>query len=80
MGEKAKRKMSVEVSDLVFTPSRVKDLTISHIDHLRSNDSPGLSIGIERVDEKLIPPRAGELVVILARPGQGKSSLISHYE
>lgn len=65
-------------TDLLFTPSSIRDSTIAYVDAL-SRGSRGMSIGIGRVDEYLIPPKAGELVVVLARPGHGKSSLMSHY-
>ncbi len=68
-----------DFSELVFTPSRVRDVTRSYLDELKKPDKPGISIGIGRVDEYISPLRAGELVTILARPGMGKSSLISHY-
>jgi replicative DNA helicase len=65
-------------SDLLHTPSSIKNSTVAYVEEL-SHGSEGLSIGINRVDDYLIPPRPGELVVVLARPGHGKSSLMAHY-
>jgi replicative DNA helicase len=69
---------AADFSELVFTPSRVRDVTLSYIQELKK-DVTGIPIGIPRIDDYLVPPRPGELVVVLARPGHGKSSLISHY-
>lgn len=64
--------------DLVFTPTTTMESVLKYLDTLETG-SEGVSIGIKRIDDYLIPPRAGDLMVVLARPGHGKSSLMSHY-
>lgn len=64
--------------DLLFFPDASSLITIEYLQRMRDGKE-GIPIGIREVDDYLVPPRAGELVVVLARPGMGKSSLLAHY-
>jgi len=40
-------------------------------------DNPGITWGLESLDEVILPSRPGDLVVICGRPGSGKTSLLA---
>lgn len=65
-------------SDLVYTPSAASAYTLEYIDKM-AEGRRGIPLGIPRFDDYFTSPGPGDLVVIMGRPGMGKSSLMSHY-
>lgn len=66
--------MSAAVSDsLIYTASEVSRNWIAYAEHVRRE--PGLTFGVRRLDETILPLRRGKILGILARPGHGKSTL-----
>jgi replicative DNA helicase len=64
--------------DLVYTPTTVSQYTLEYIEQLKQGRR-GIPLGIPRFDEYFVPPGPGDLVVVLGRPGMGKSSLMAHW-
>lgn len=60
-------------SSLVYTPAEVATNWIDYARYVRS--TPGLTFGVRRLDETILPLRRGKILGILARPGHGKSTL-----
>jgi len=65
-------------NELVYTPTVASDYTLQYIEKLKEGKR-GIPLGIPRFDEYFVSPGPGDLVVVLGRPGMGKSSLLSHY-
>ena len=67
------------MSDLVFSPSQTAALTLQYLEQIRDNDAPiGVPVGIQEIDDYLIPLRPTDMMAVLGRPGGGKSMLIAH--
>jgi replicative DNA helicase len=60
-------------TSLVYTPAEVAKNWIDYARYVRQE--PGLTFGVRRLDETIIPLRRGKILGILARPGHGKSTL-----
>lgn len=60
-------------TSLVYTPSEVAKNWIDYARYVRTD--PGLTFGVRRLDDTILPLRRGKIMAILARPGHGKSTL-----
>jgi replicative DNA helicase len=60
-------------TSLVYTPAEVSTNWIDYARYVRTE--PGLTFGVRKLDETIIPLRRGKILAILARPGHGKSTL-----
>jgi len=68
-------KPPIDYMELVHSPL---DLANAHVKWAESlQDAPGVPFGIPIVDKKVIPMHPGDMVVFCARPGHGKSSILS---
>lgn len=55
------------------------DLARQHISYARKiREEPGIVWGIRAVDERIIPSRGGDVSIILGRPGDGKTTVLSY--
>lgn len=61
--------------DFLFEPPRVWKHTLSAL-RKQQDAGPGLTFGIEALDDRINPLRPGELVSVIARPGMGKTMLM----
>jgi replicative DNA helicase len=61
---------------LVHTPAEMMTQFVAWAESAR--DGRGVPFGVPPVDKRMIPMRPGELVTILGRPGDGKSSILSY--
>ena len=61
---------------LVNTPAQLATNYAAWYKNVLNN--PGIQWGIKSVDERVIPMRPGDLIGLVARPGHGKSSLMSY--
>ena len=62
---------------LVHNPAQCSN---EHIEWAQAlQDSPGVTWDIPRVDEHLIPAHPGDMVVFVARPAQGKTSMLAYH-
>ncbi len=57
----------------MFPPARAIKSTLDEIEELQNNKNP-LTYGIQPIDDIVQPPRAGDLITVMARPGHGKTS------
>jgi replicative DNA helicase len=61
---------------LIHTPAEAATAWTQWAEKIKS--SPGSTWGIPAIDRAVIPERPGEMVCILGRPGDGKSSLLAY--
>ena len=61
---------------LIHTPSEAASAWVQWAEHNKTQ--PGSTWGIPAIDKVVIPQRPGELVCIIGRPGDGKSSLLAY--
>jgi len=72
-------------SPLVFTAVEASNATVDYVDYQRSNDGQGMPLYINGLDydpetEKgFLPVLPGELITVLGRPGNGKSSFMMRW-
>lgn len=65
---------SSAVSDLIFSPDQVKEISKTHLDKIRGGDlKSGVRTGVPSLDKYLSPLLPGQMAVVLARPSNGKS-------
>lgn len=62
--------------ELIHTPAEAATSWVNWAQRIK--DQPGSTWGIPSIDKAVIPERPGELVCILGRPGDGKSSLLAY--
>lgn len=58
---------------LIYRPDQVAKNWVEYAEYVRQ--TPGLSFGVRRLDETILPLRRGKILSILARPGHGKSTV-----
>lgn len=61
---------------LVHTPAEAATAWTQWADKIKS--APGSTWGVPSIDRAVIPERPGEMICILGRPGDGKSSLLAY--
>jgi len=62
---------------LVHTPAELATQYVAWAEHIQAD--PGIKFGVDTIDRRVIPMRAGELISLIARPGHGKSSLMAYF-
>lgn len=70
---------TIKDSGLVYTPTEIANIGTTYIGKRRTDKDNGIPIGIDSLDcdfNKLLP---GELVSIIARPGNGKSGFMMRW-
>lgn len=60
-------------NSLIYTGAEAARNWIEYAEYVRTNN--GLTFGVKRLDETILPLRRGKILAILARPGHGKSTL-----
>lgn len=61
---------------LIHTP---QDCAVEFINyHADAHQSAGVSFGLQRIDEAMIPMKPGDVIGVIARPGHGKSTFMAH--
>lgn len=63
---------------LLHYPGDSSELLHKHLEELAKPDVGGIDLGIKELQGYLLPLMAGDLGIILARPGMGKSMLLQH--
>lgn len=66
-----------DLDNLFFTPAELGKIYVDYARYIQS--TPGVKFHVKSLDDYVIPPRAGQLVVAVARPGQGKTSFAIAY-
>jgi len=61
---------------LIHTPSEMMSGFMEFAE--RAQTDPGIPFGVKAVDEKMIPMRPGQLICIMGRPGDGKTSILAY--
>lgn len=61
---------------LIHTPSEMMSGFMEFAE--RAQGDPGIPFGVKSVDEKMIPMRPGQLICIMGRPGDGKTSILAY--
>ena len=70
------RTQQFDARQLVHTPAEAAEAWVRWAEMRKT--SPGSTWGIPAIDQHVIPERPGELVCIIGRPGDGKSSLLAY--
>ena len=70
-------KESLDVRTLVHTPAELAREYVEWAERIR--DNAGIRWNVPTIDEHVIPMRPGEEIAIIARPGQGKTSLLAYF-
>lgn len=65
-----------DVRQLVHTPAEMMTSYVAWAEQAQAN--PGVPFGVKVIDEHMIPMKPGDLVTILGRPGDGKSSILAY--
>lgn len=58
---------------IIHDPATIASSWLQFVEH--NKDLPGITWGIKELDDVILPLRPGELVVLMGRPGHGKTSL-----
>ena len=61
---------------LIHTPAEMMSAFMDYAE--RAKTDPGIPFGVRGIDSKMIPMRPGNLVCILGRPGDGKTSILAY--
>lgn len=69
-------KQQGNVRQLIHTPAEAAYNYLAWAESIQAN--PGIPFGVPALDAKMIPLRPGNLVGIIGRPGNGKSSLLCY--
>lgn len=64
------------VRQLVHTPAEMMSAYLAWAEHAK--ESVGIPFGLPAIDKQMIPFRPGDLVTILGRPGDGKTSILAY--
>lgn len=67
-----------EPKEIVFTPQQVASQTIKAVEEMQAEEAraAGVYTGIPSLDNYVLPMRPGDLITVLGRPGNGKTTLI----
>lgn len=60
------------VDQLFYIPGELGRAYVAYGDYIR--ETPGVKFHVKSLDDYIIPPRPGQMVVVVARPGNGKTS------
>ncbi len=64
------------INEIIFTSD---EMARQHVQYARKiHSEPGVQWGIRSVDQQIIPSRGGDISVILGRPGDGKTTVLSY--
>ena len=68
------------MTDILHTPRDARDLAHTYVERVRSQASSGTqaSFGVSSLDNYLNGLKPGDLVVVLARPSNGKTQMLLH--
>ena len=69
-------KVQPSYRSLVHTPAELADEYVKWAENLQ--DAPGVSFGLESIDEVVIPFHPGDMIVVCGRPGHGKTSIMAY--
>lgn len=64
------------IRKLVHTPAEMMSGYLAWAEQATTN--PGIKFGVGAIDQKMIPMRPGELVSVMGRPGDGKTSILAY--
>lgn len=61
---------------LIHTPAELSAAYVRYAELIQEN--PGIPFYVECIDDKVIPQRPGNLTIVCARPGHGKTSIMAY--
>jgi len=64
--------------DIVYSPNDVSKLALGELENRRQHPGEGIRTHIATLDEKVIPMRPGDLVIIMANSSHGKTSFMQY--
>ena len=64
--------------DIVYTPNDVSKLALGELENRRQHPGEGIRTHIATLDEKVIPMRPGDLIVVMANSSHGKTSFMQY--
>ena len=64
---------------MIILPNEATDILHNYLRKIETGTGYGIPIGVKKIDEQLIPIENGQLMTVLARPNNGKSSVVNHY-
>lgn len=68
-----------DFSTILFSPEEVGVLGTQYLEQRRSNKGLGVTIGLKSLDEIFYPLMMTEIMAIIARPGNGKTSFMMRW-
>jgi len=68
-----------EYSDLIYTPNEIVTIGGEYLHDKRTNKDEVIPVGIKSLDKDFLPLSRGELVSIIARPGNGKTGFMMRW-
>jgi len=68
-----------DYSSIIFSPEDVGILGSKYLEERRSNNGMGVKVGLRDLDEHLLPLFPGELMSVIARPGNGKTGFMVYW-
>ena len=63
-----------DIRDFIHSPPDLAKSTLKWAEQMRND--PGISLGVPCLDRQVVPFRPGDLITVLGRPGNGKSSFL----
>ena len=70
---------TVDPRDIIYTPMDIADIGTRYLDYRRKNKGAGIPLGLDSIDQDLIPVMPGELIAIIGRPGSGKTGFMMRW-
>ena len=64
------------VKNLIHTPAEMITGYVQWAE--RAQSDPGIPFGVKAIDDQMIPMKPGDLVSVLGRPGDGKTSILAY--
>lgn len=61
------------IDDIVFPPNEVAIAGTQYLEYRRTHQDAGIPVGLASIDNDLLPALPGELISIIANPGNGKT-------
>lgn len=71
--------MQPAINDIVFPPNEVAIAGTKYLDYRRNNKGAGIPIGLKSLDQDFLPALPGELISIIANPGNGKTGFMMRW-
>jgi replicative DNA helicase len=65
--------------DIIYTPSEIASIGTKYLEQRKNKENAGIAVGIPSFDKDFLPLLPGELLSIIARPGNGKTGFMMRW-